>query len=396
MALLPALALLGALSSPALAQDEDGAYRMNDVGGSLTLPAGFEVEEGGWADWEFKARSKDPILMKLWLTPFQVMPSDESLKVWTGQYADSLRKDKLKNVTMDSMGVTEVGERAVGRATLSFTIEGGGKGVAHYAAIPTLGQVVHIRTLGAARYSKKAEAALVSFVENLSLDEGPELPTSQRVESPAGFAATLPEGWRAPLAKEMDAVRKVSQKVGEELAPDDCWVAILPPPAGEVDLIWACQAEVHLPPVDEHSFAGVEQEVYDAYFGRSDKEVPHAEQVTVGDRVGFYYRPPVGGSPVRLAIAPYTGGEMVMWGFAGNLDDSGLDQAMQAILPTVEFTGEGGGQPIISADKWVMHYLKYRTTSPLVLGPLALLLLGIVGIGGFVVRRGKRDKYADI
>ena len=393
--MLPLLALMGALVSPAQAQDEDGSYRMNDMGGAVKLPAGFDVEEGGWADWEFKAKSSDPVLLKLWLTPFQVMPSEQSLKVWTGQYADALRKDKLKNVTMDSMEVTRVGDKDVGRAKLSFSIDGGGKGVAYYAAIPTYGQVVHVRALTAARFDKKAEAALVSFVEEMTLDKGPELPATQRVEAPAGFAATLPAGWRAPLPKELDAVRKVSKKVGEELAPEDCWVAILPPPAGSVDVIWACQAQVYLPPVDEYSFEGVEQQVHDAYFGRSEKEVPHAEQVAVGDRVGFYYRPPVAGSVVRLAIAPYAGGEMVMWGFAGNLDEAGLDAAMVATLPTVEFTGDGGGQPVIAADKWVMHYLKYRTTSPLVLGPAALLLLGLVGGGALVMGRSKKDKYSD-
>ncbi len=387
--LLPLVALVGsAFAEP---------YRMNDVGGALELPAGFDVEENGWADWEFKARSRDPILFKLWLTSFQVIPDDASMKVWTGQYADGLRKDKLKNVTMESTSVGKLGEYDnVGRTKLSFTIEGGGKGVAHFAAIATEGQVVHLRTLGSARFDKKAEAALVSFVENFKLDKGPTLADSQRVESETGFAATLPDGWRAPLPKEMDAVRKVSEKVGEELAPDDCWVAIKPPPAGTVDVMWACKAEVHLPPVDEYSFAGVEQEVYDTYFGRAKQEVPHAEQVTIGDRVGFYYRPPVATSPVRLAIAPYEGGQMVLWAFAGNLDATGLDAAVQGTLPTVEFTGADGGHPIISADKWAMHYLKYRTTSPFVLGPAVLLLLAVGGGGLAVARGGKKNKYDDI
>jgi len=382
---------------PLLATAQAEPYAMNDVGGSIELPAGWQPVENSWADWEIKAKSRDNVHMHLWLTPFQVEPTEEAVNVWTGMYADGLRGEGLQDVKATSFEVSTLEDgRTVGRVVLEFKIDGGGKGVGHFAAIPAAGQVVHIRTIGGSRVAKKVAKGLDELIAGFTLDKGPLDVQTGRLESSAGFAATLPEGWRAPLGKEMEAVREISAKVGENLDPDDCWVAIKPPPIGEVDLIWACQAEVHLPPVDEYSFEGVEAEVHDRYFGRSDKPVPHAEQVNIGDRVGFYYRPPVADLAVRLAISPYNGGQVVMWGFAGNLDESGLDAAMQAVLPTVEYTAEGGGQPIIGADKWLMHYLKYRTFSPAVLCPtlacggvsLALVVL--------VLGRGRKNKYEDI
>jgi hypothetical protein len=54
----------------------------------------------------------------------------------------------------------------------------------------------------------------------------------------------------------------------------------------------------------------------------------------------------------------------------------------------VAFTGPDGGQPIISPDKRVMYYLKYRPTSaPVILG--GLVLVGIIGGAVTMIRRRK-------
>lgn len=386
------LLLAAALAlSPAHAEEE--GYRMNDLGGTIHLPKNFSSES--WADWELKAKSSDGVLFHTWLTPYQVPISEAALTRWTADYADRLRAMQASDVRMRSTEVVAGHGASQGRVALDFRIQGGAA-VAHVASITTLGQVIHIQVLSSKRNERKALAALEHVLGTIELDNGPAETREGELETAAGFAMTLPLGWRAPVAPELEAVREISAKVGEKaLAAEECIAAILPPAAGEADLVFACKTHWYLPPVDEHSFAGVEAQVHERFFGRSDKPVPHAEQVQIGDRLGFYYRPPVAGGPVRLALAPYDGGVMTVWGLGGGLDEAGLDEAMMASLATVRFTGPDGGKPIISADKWVMHFLKYRTFSPMVLGPV-LGLFALIGGLGMAIRRKGAAKYDDL
>ena len=45
-------------------------YLMNDVGGTLITPRGWEMTR--WSDWDFKAKGANSTIMyKLWLKPYQ-------------------------------------------------------------------------------------------------------------------------------------------------------------------------------------------------------------------------------------------------------------------------------------------------------------------------------------
>lgn len=385
-----ALALSPVTSAPAHAQGADG-YAMNDVGGTVTLPKGYASEL--WTDAELKAKHPKGRILKIWLHPWQVEVDEAASKAWADKVKAGLEAEGVGEVGLTSREITEIGGRKTAWLAYDLSISGG-KGVAYAAAFTGSGNTVFMRVVAAKRSAKQAEADLRSTLESLALKAGPKDTGAGAVETAAGFAAQLPEGWRTPLRDELDMVRKVTGKVGEEgLAADDCWVGIRPPATGEPDVIFACKSQYYVGPLDEHSFDGVEAEVHERWFGRSEKPVPKAGQVQVGDRVGLYYMPPVAANPVRLAMAPYDGGMMVMWGLAGQLDESGLDKAMNAILPTVSFTGPDGGAPIIGADKWAAYYLKYRPTSPIVLGP-AFALLALVG-GGIVLARRKKPGLDD-
>lgn len=392
------LALL--LSSPVRAQEGEGGYAMNDVGGELALPKGWEMQT--WSDWDFKAKSPDGVVMRLHLTPFQVEPSPVAAAAWTTLYKERLEHDGgvgFEDVSAQ-VGAARLagGEVPAVRTAIGFTLEKQATpGVFYAAAFPGDSQVIHVETVAAARNASKAEQALETLLASFTLQKGPQDTVGPRVASDkAGFAFTGPAGWRAPLPKELGAVRAITSKVGEnELDPERCAALILPPATGAPDVIFACELYQHLGIVDEHSFDGVEQEVHQLFFGRSEKPVEKAEQVQMGDRPGFYYKPPVAGHAVRMAVAPYDKGIVLMWGLSSQVDEPTLDAAVRAAATSLEYTHEGGGQPIVALDQRVSYYLKYRPTSPLVLGPAALVLALVAG--GVVVarKRGKRFEAED-
>ena len=296
-----ALALAPLASSPAFAQGADG-YAMNDLGGTVTLPKGYASEL--WTDAELKAKHPGGRILKIWLHPWQVEVDDAASKSWAERVKSGLEAEGVQGVELTTREVTEIGGRKT--AWLSYDLDiSGGKGVAYAAAFTGSGNTVFIRLVAAKRRARQAEADLRGTLEALALEKGPLDTGTGEVETAAGFKARLPDGWRAPLRDELDLVRKVTSKVGEEgLASDDCWVGVRPPAVGDPDVIFACRSQYYIGPLDEYSFDGVEAEVHERWFGRSEKPVPEAGQVQIGDRVGLYYMPPVSTNPVRLAMAP--------------------------------------------------------------------------------------------
>lgn len=368
-----------------VAQAED-CWRMETLRGCVHLPRGLNPTEGGWADDSLAAKSDDGVVFKLWLTPFQQPITEAALTAWAPRQVEILGGKGLSGVKLTKTEVKKIGGRKTGLSTFGFSLKGGGRGGATVASFEGAGHVVHVRVLSNSRRRAAALRSLDFVLEKMEIDGGPLKEEIGRVEAGAGFATTLPDGWRRPVQPEMDAVRKITATLGEEkLTRDSCWVAVQPVPAAEPGLIFACQVYHHIGVLDEHSFDSEEEAVRDRFFGGSAAEVPPAAQTQVGDRLGFYYRPP---TPLRLGLAPYAGGMVATWGVTGGLDDTALDAAMTAVLTATEFTGEGGGQPIIGLDRRVGYYLKHRPTSPLVIAPV-LLIIGF--IGGIVAIGRKRS-----
>lgn len=387
---LAAATLSLALAGNAFAADEDEGYRMNDVGGTAHLPPGYQSLS--WADWELKAKSPKGVLFKLWLTPFQHPVTDATLQSFAELYTAQLEKEGVSDVAVVAKEINERGGRRWGMISFSLRIKGS-SGSAYYAFTPSNGQMVHARTVAGGRLKTTAQRDLDAVLSELKLDvDG--LPAETAVSTPAGFASTLPEGWRAPFDKEREAVAKIAGKVGEpDLPADRCWAGIHPNVGADPDVMVACKTALQLGPLDEHSFEGVEAEVHDKYFGSAPKPVEAGTPATVGDRMGVRFAPPAG-SPVRLAVAPYEAATMQLWGLSAEMDADALDAAVTQALASTTFTGPNGGQPIIGADTWVGYYLSYRPTSPLVLGPAALLLAVLGGVGVSLTR--KKDPYADL
>lgn len=380
-ALLLALSLAVAAPQP---------FALADAGVTLQLPQPWKMTR--WSDYDFKAKSADGALnMFLWTTPWQVDVDAANAEIWAGRMAAQMKDEGFDEARVDSFTVKTLGGRptSVVKLTLTSKSKAGLNAVLYGATITGAGQNIHFYVLSLERFGDRAERAMEEIASSLVLDRAPLDIGSNKVATKAGFEATLPAGWRVPLEAELGYVLAVTSKMGhDQLPPESCWVAVRPPADGEPDIMFACEAALYLSPVDEHSFAGVEPEVHNTYFKDANPPVPAAVSVPVGDRVGFYFQPPREKGPLRLAVAPFGAGKVMRLLAVGNhIDAAAMDADAQAVLASTVFTGPNGGKPQIGVDRWVGYYLKYRTFSPVVLGPLVVL----IGALALVVRalRGK-------
>ena len=365
-------------------------FPMNDAGITLVLPQSWEMTR--WSDWDFTAKGKDGVQLKVWTTPFQVDVTEDNAKAWAAMYADQMKKEGFSDISVTKAAVETVNGHPMARVELSMHSSSGGSQIAvyHGAAFTGAAQVIHLYTISIGRLADRAERDLADVLAQMTVQKGPLALSGQEVSSTGGFSATLPQGWRPPLAEELDAVKGVTAAAGEDtLPPERCWSAIRPPAVGDPDVIFACSGSLYLGPVDQYSFASVEPEVRERFFGRVTPPVSPAEAVTVGDRTGFYFRPSQDKEPLRLVVAPFGAGEIMMvWGLGKHVDGATLDADLQALLPTVKFTGPNDGKPQIGFDRWVSYYLTSRFFSPIVLGPL----VGVLALLGLVIRALTRKK----
>ncbi len=389
--MLHALALAVALST---AQAEDEHWTMADTGLAILLPEGWQVPEGGWSDWSLKAKHSDGSVIQIWVTPFQIAVDEDSVEAWAEMYREQIAQEAKAEVTIRSKALTELSGRTAGHVVLDLVVKGG-VGVAEVYALEGPGHTVHARVVTGKRKARAAKAALRSILESARIDQGPlELTTGTLASKEGAFSVTLPEGWRAPLKAESDEVTKIVEKLGMESVDDSvCIVGIRTRARANPDLSLMCPSALQLDPLDEHSFEAIEAQLHERFFGTAKAEVPRGEAIEIGDRMGVYFRPPTGTGALRLGVAPYDRGTLTWWGIGG-LDGPTLDASLLTMQPTVQYTGPDGGQPKIRADRWVSYYLAHRPTSPVVLGPLVV----IVGLLGALVTAARRRKnpYEDI
>ena len=369
-------------------------YLMNDVGGTLTLPAGFEMSR--WSDWDFKAKGAGgSIMYKLWLTPYQMPINKETGAIFEKAYVDKLGNEGGGEGVVKRTDLKTLGGRQAVISEIHFKAKGGSGAAGVYigAAFAGGGQVVHSRVISSVRNAKSARAALESTLDTFSLKKGPLNVTTGEVSSGAGFASTLPEGWRVPLASELPGVLEITSKMWKSgLSADECFVGIQLESVDTPDVLFACKKFWDGRPVDAYSFSEIETEWREVFFGKAGAELPPGEQVVVGDRVGALFRPRDGANPIRLLVAPFDGGLMATWYRGASADPQAADAAMLGLASTVKFTGPDGGQPLIRPDRWVGYYVSHRPTHPFVLGPVVLAIGVIIAL----VRRGRgRDPYED-
>ena len=371
-----------------------GAFLMNDVGGTLTIPDDWEMTR--WSDWDFKAKGANGTMMyKLWLTPYQTPINPDSAAAFAEEYINKLAAEGGGDAEIKSTEIRTIAGRVTAISEIAFKSSGGKgrSGVYLAAAFAGDGQIIHSRIIASQRSSRAARSALEATLDAFLLTKGPAETGSSAVSSSAGFTADLGEGWRAPVDSERSGVVGIAGKMWKsEFAEDQCWLAIRPPAVGDPDVAFACKQFWDGSPVDEHSFETIEAEWREMFFGKAGSELPPGEQITVGDRVGALFRPRDGSNPIRLLVAHFDGGLMALWLRGASLDASAADTLMLAAATSVAFTGPNGGAPNIRPDRVVSYYLTHRPAHPLVWGPVIAV---IGGVGFLVRRRGRRDPYAD-
>jgi hypothetical protein len=366
---------------------------MADTGWGVQLPTSWQVPEGGWSDWSLKAKHPDGSVLQIWVTPFQIPITEDNVSAWAEMYREQIAAEAKAEVNIQTKSIIDIAGRKTGHVTLEVVVQGG-KGVAEVYAVEGPGHTVHARVITGKRKARSALSALKTVLETARVDTKPsELTTGTLTSKDANYSVTLPDGWRAPLDSESDEVGKIVGKLGIESIDDKvCVVGVYPRANANPDLTLLCPAVIPLDPLDEYSFDAIEAHLHQQFFGGAKTEVPTGEAVTVGDRMGVYFRPPTAAGALRLSVTPFEHRALTWWGVGGT-DGATLDAALMKMQPTVQFTGPDGGKPVIRADRWAAYYLSYRPTSPFVLLP-GLLLLGLVG-GAVVATRRKKNPYED-
>ena len=95
-----AFGVIAALSVATSVASADDGYRMNDLGGTVMLPAGYASEL--WTDAELKAKHPRGRILKLWLHPWQVDVSDASRADWETRIRTGLEAEGVSEVKLVS------------------------------------------------------------------------------------------------------------------------------------------------------------------------------------------------------------------------------------------------------------------------------------------------------
>jgi len=323
-------------------------------------------------------------MMELFFSEYQVVIDDAAVGAWASMHTERLEDLNTTDFKISRQAVGVAEGTPTGILEIGFEFSGTrSQGVWYARIVPVAGKMLHVATIASKRNAAKARRAIDQLMDGLEYGH-PAQSTEELygvITAEPEFEADLPAGWRKPVVAETAAVRELAAKTGESnIDGEKCWVAIQTVPVGDPDLMLFCKAHWFLDPIDDHSWAGVEEEVHARFFGKSPEPVEHGEQISVGDRMGFLYRPAAPGMTLRLAVASFDKGVVVGWGLAQADRAEIFDAAFLETLKSTRFTGPEGGAPIHGGLHWIHYWSTYRRTDPVLLGPLFLVFV-LLGLG---------------
>ncbi len=363
------------LSSPAHAEP----YVMAGAGITMNLPRGWEMTR--WSDWDFKAKA-DGLALDLWYTPWQVdAPVGTVLQPI---YLAHLKDQSAKNpAVLPGIAGAAPGHWVHTRAT--FDLDGGGKAVAHFAAIPGDGKVLHIGIYAAASADHRASDDLDAIVHGLKIDAPPAKLNTTAVDAPdKNFTVKPPEGWREVLKSERDNAESLMGKTGAGKL-DGCVLLAAPTVDGnEASVLAACPQKWQLGFADDASFADDAMTLRSLVFGKAAEKIPVADKIALPDRNAMLFRPTINDYALRFAALPYDEGAISIWGIAPESAADALEAGVKATLSGLTFPGPENGLAQHALGDLVYHELSY---DPLVMGISGLSVVGALGTLGFLLFR---------
>jgi hypothetical protein len=379
--------LMMSVSFSADVEEEAPKYLLGDLGVRVDLPKGWNVTR--WSDWDLKAETTSPgVLLFGWSTPFQVPPSESNLESWGAIAAKKARELNGKAETVKETKLGSLKGQAIALTAVSFRFdsEKGAEGWLYAASVPIEGQMFHLATVATSRRKSKALRQRDELVQRLDVrSKAAELGWGAAVNA-AGIQSTLPKDWRPVLEIEKPFLAADFKLLGVT-KPEDCWTAVRPHPIDDPSVMVTCPGSLWVGVVDEHSFEGVDADVRKGLFGAA--EVAPSRKLTVGDRLGFIYQPPLADRQFVVGAVPYSKGIGRTWA----LGPAGAEPLTAAVEQVVRGSQYEGEHPVGAMD-YINYAFKYR----LFLALIPVLLLGGILTAGawFLLASGRKKSLDDL
>lgn len=379
--MLPLLAAVAFADAP--------EYLLADLGVQLDLPRST-WHMTRWSDYDFAGKSLDESMhIQVWSTPVQVEIADP-VDGWASLYLEKAEGLGAKDAKLQSAKRHAWAGRAVAAVDVGFTFGSGGSGVLYGASTAVADQTLHVLVAGPAARAGAIGAQRERILTTLQVYKPPRpVEWSATLRGP-GMSTVLPEGFRAPLDSEKDAVAERAAEVGmDDLS--GCLVAMRPQAGRAPDALLTCPGKGALGVVDEFSFAGVEALVRKLTWG--PLEVEAATPLSLTDRMAFVYAPDPAKVGLAVGVVPAASGVTRTW-VVGDKADETLGAALEAALRASTWDGP---HPVTGGET-VAYFVNYRPTHPAVLGGACCALAvsgGAIGAIAFVVMRPKRRRHDD-
>ncbi|MSP54706.1 MAG: hypothetical protein EXR69_03740 [Myxococcales bacterium] len=354
-------------------------YVMAGAGITVNMPRGWEMTR--WSDWDFKAKA-DGLILDLWYTPWQVdVPVGTAMQP---VYLEHLAEQHAKNPAV-LPGIAGEGAKRWLHTRATFDLDGGGRAVAHFAAIPGDGKVLHIGVYGTSSADKRSSAALDAYVAALTMEAPPAPLNAASLEAPdRGFTVTPPQGWRSVLPSERENAEALFGKTGAGKL-EACVLLAAPTADGRhASLIAACPQVWQVGFADDASFADDALVLRGLVFGKAVGKIPAAEKVALADRNAMLFRPTINDYQLLFAATSYDKGAISLWAIGPDSDAAGLEAGVKGALSGLVFPGPENGLAQHALGEIVYHELSYN---PLVMGVAGLGVFGVLGGFGAMLFR---------
>ena len=374
------------LTQPSYAESADEEYLLGDIGVRIDLPRSVNMTR--WSDWDFKAETKDRMVMMFaWAAGVQSPMQGTDAKDWAGEFIKKATTIGGSDAKQASAAFVDVNGATTTNVSVAFTFDGTPMFL-HGSAHEVAGTTFYMATVANKRNSRRAARLRDTLRDTLDLRSPPAEVQFGQVLRAAGVETTLPDGWRAPLDTEMTIVNKELSTIGVTLE-DHCFAAIHPHPGdNQPDLAATCQGGMWLGIVDELSFNDKEELVRTKMFGKAP--VKPATPVELEDRMGFAYQHALSDRALSVGIIPYNEGLSRTW-IIGDLSNQANNAA--ALTTMLGQSVYEGAHPVSLGDRF--ENLMYRPFMLAgVLGGL-LLILGGALLGAKRVLGGGTPNYED-